>query len=281
MLQIIIIILGLIFSCSGHDFPANLQFGAVTAAFSVEGGWNADGKGVSFWDYIVHNQSDFMISDLSKEELIEQAEVAADSYHNWREDVRVAKELGLDFYKFSVAPSRIIPRGPYNPINQAGIDYYNKLIDGLLAEGISPIVSMYHYDGTQADTSFYGGFSNPITVEAMIRYADVLFSEFGDRVNKWDTFNDPYKMCKEIFGEFIGNEFEYFPRGQYEYFCGRHVILAHASIYRLYQEKYRPKQNGLLSIALSVDWYEPENEEDTEAALRALDFTVRTDNDVI
>ncbi|CAH1124550.1 unnamed protein product [Ceutorhynchus assimilis] len=274
MLQLAIIGLSLISSCFGHyELPADLKLGAVTAAFPIEGGWNEGGKGESSWDFIVHNYTDFLVSDLPPEELIAQAKVAADSYHNWREDIRVAKELGLDYYKFSIATTRIIPRGPYNPVNQEGIDYYNNLIDGLLAVGITPVVTMYYYDGSQAASFFYGGFSNPLCVDAMVRYADVLFAAFGDRVKIWDTFQDGYKECKEIYGEFIGNEYEYFPRGEYEYLCGRYLILSHASIYRLYQDKYKAEQNGLVSMTFGLDWYEPADEGAQEAALRAMDFT--------
>ncbi|XP_052743366.1 myrosinase 1 isoform X2 [Bicyclus anynana] len=120
-------------------FPPYFKFGAGTAAYQVEGGWNADGKGESMWDTHLHEYPGDIKGNAT-------GDVAADSYHLWREDVKIAAKLGLQYYKFSINWPRVLPTGFTNKINPAGVKYYSDLIDALLAEGIEPIVTLYHWE---------------------------------------------------------------------------------------------------------------------------------------
>ncbi|KAJ8924093.1 hypothetical protein NQ315_006875 [Exocentrus adspersus] len=243
-------------------FPASFLFGTATAAYQIEGAWNESGKSVSRWDHITHTSS--IVVDGSN------GDVACDSYHKYKEDIEMLKQLGVDFYRFSIAWTRIIPSGFANDINQAGVDYYNNLIDGLLEAGIEPWVTMYHWDIPQV-LNYIGDFSNPYTIDYVVDYADVLFSLFGDRVKTWITFNEPLSFCAHFplssaaFGVHL-------PAGISEYLCSHNIVIAHAKIYRLYQLKYKWEQNGRISIALNTEYAEPATDSpaDIEASNRKL-----------
>ena len=118
-------------------FSDGFLWGAATAAYQVEGAWNEDGKGVSIWDTFSHTQG--KIADGST------GDVACDHYHRWREDIALMKELGLKAYRFSIAWTRILPQGA-GVVNLKGLDFYDRLVDGLLEAGIMPFVTLYHWD---------------------------------------------------------------------------------------------------------------------------------------
>ena len=167
-------------------FDPNFLWGASSSAFQIEGGWNEDGKGESVADYnsFVHagpGQAD--------------TKVASDFYHHYREDISLMKELGLKVYRFSVAWSRIIPDGD-GKVNQKGIDFYNKVIDCLIENGIKPFVTLYHFDLPLALVEKYNGWENRACISAFRRYAQICFKEFGDRVKNWQVFNEQNLMVR-------------------------------------------------------------------------------------
>lgn len=143
-------------------------------------------------------------------------------------------------------------------MNSKGIDYYNRLIDVLLENDIEPMVTMHHFDLPQYIQDL-GGFTNPLLVDYFIHYADVLYKNFGDRVKKWITFNEPYNFCYE--GYSSGN---FPPRvkssGVGEYLCGHHVLQAHASAYHVYKQKYFDDQQGQIGISLNSWFIYPKDE---------------------
>jgi len=165
-----------------RKFPKDFVWGAATASYQIEGAWDEDGKGESIWDRFSHTPGKVDNGDTG--------DVACDHYHRWREDVALMKDLGLNAYRFSIAWSRIFPEGR-GAINQAGIDFYSELVDTLLAEGIEPFATLYHWDLPQV-LEDKGGWPDRMVVDAFVEYADVVTRALGDRVKNWTTFNEPW-----------------------------------------------------------------------------------------
>jgi beta-glucosidase len=163
-------------------FPQNFLWGSATSSYQIEGAWNEDGKGESIWDRFSHTPG--RISDAST------GDVACDHYHRLEQDMDLMAELGLQAYRFSIAWPRIQPTGR-GPANQAGLDFYDRLVDGLLARGIVPFVTLYHWDLPQA-LQDEGGWPVRSTAEAFVDYADVVSARLGDRVTHWITHNEPW-----------------------------------------------------------------------------------------
>ncbi|KAL4702048.1 hypothetical protein ACJJTC_012496 [Scirpophaga incertulas] len=246
-------------------FPDGFQFGASTAAYQVEGGWSEDGKGLSIWDVATHMQPS-PIKDGSS------GDIAANSYHLYKRDVEIAKELGLDFYRFSVSWTRILPNGLTNKINKLGIAYYNGLIDELLRNNIKPFLTIYHWD-LPYELQKLGGWVNPLVTEWFVDYAKVLFDNFGDRVQLWVTINEPKQICYEGYGDVSKAPFIN-ATGIGEYICAKNVLLAHAKVYHLYNDHYRQLQNGSIGISISCTWFDPASDtfDDQQGARDARRF---------
>lgn len=166
-------------------FPEGFLWGASSSAFQVEGGWKEGGKGPSVADVNASRRA------------TQQADttVASDFYHRWREDIELMAALGLKAYRFSVAWSRVIPDGD-GAVNQAGLDFYDRVIDCLLAHGIQPLVTLYHFDLPYALVEKYGGWADRRCALAFERYARVCFKHFGDRVTMWQTINEQNLMVR-------------------------------------------------------------------------------------
>lgn len=162
-------------------FPKDFLWGAATAAYQIEGAWQADGKGESIWDRFAHTPGKIRNGDTG--------DVACDHYHRWAHDIRIMQALGLRAYRFSTAWTRILPNGR-GRANQAGLDFYSRLVDGLLAADIIPAVTLYHWDLPQA-LQDEGGWANRATAHAFVEYADTLSRCLGDRVKFWITHNEP------------------------------------------------------------------------------------------
>ncbi|XP_047111600.1 myrosinase 1-like [Schistocerca piceifrons] len=228
----------------------------------------ADRKGESIWDRMLHEHPEYGTNG-------DNGDVACDSYHKYQEDVQMLKAINVtDVYRFSIAWTRILPTGDLDVINLPGIDYYNNLINELLANGIQPLVTMYHWDLPQA-LQYIGGWPNPILDDYFVEYARVLFENFGDRVKMWTTFNEP-----EVFTTgYASAEFQAPSQstpGIGDYLAAHTVIRAHGLVYRLYQEQFRAKQNGTVGITLNITGRRPasNSSEDLEAVERKYQFDV-------
>ncbi len=165
----------------GKGFPEDFLWGASTAAYQIEGAYDEDGKGPGIWDafsqkpgYIAHG---------------ENGNVSCDHYHRWKEDIELMKKIGLKSYRFSVSWPRVLPDGT-GKVNQAGLDFYKKLVDELIENGIEPLLTLYHWNLPMA---LYerGGWKNPESVMWFAEYAELITQTFAGKVKYWITFNEP------------------------------------------------------------------------------------------
>ena len=170
------------------QFPPGFVWGAATAAYQVEGAVTEDGRGPSIWDTFSHTPG--AIADGTT------GDIAADHYHLYAEDVGLMAEIGLRAYRFSVAWSRIVPTGS-GEVNHKGIDFYSRLVDALLEQGITPVATLYHWDLPQS-LQDAGGWANRDTAKRFAEYAAVVGRALGDRVATFSTLNEPW--CSAFLG---------------------------------------------------------------------------------
>lgn len=195
----------------------------------------------------------------------ENGDVANDSYNQYERDVEMMRELGLDMYRFSLSWSRLLPTSFPDKINQAGVDYYNNLINEMLKYNIKPMVTLYHWDLPQKLQEM-GGWANPHMVDWFSDYARVAFELFGDRVKHWITMNEPREVCYQGYG--IDTKAPQLNISGYaEYLCAKNLLVSHARAYHIYDQEYRPTQQGTIGITLSAHWYAPETESEADAVL--------------
>ncbi len=164
-------------------FPADFVWGVATASYQIEGAANEDGRKPSIWDTFSHTPGKVKNGDTG--------DVACDHYHRWQDDIEIIKQLNVDAYRLSIAWPRILPDGR-GAVNQPGLDFYSRLIDGLLDAGITPYVTLYHWDLPQALQDEGGGWLRREIYNDFVNYADGVVRALGDRVKHWTTFNEPY-----------------------------------------------------------------------------------------
>ena len=162
-------------------FPENFLWGAASAAYQIEGAWDLDGKGASIWDVYAHIPGNTFEGT--------NGDVAIDHYNRYKEDVALMKKMGLKAYRFSVAWSRILPEGE-GKVNQEGLQFYINLVDELLANGIEPILTIYHWDLPYALQEKYNGWEGRETAIAFEQYCRILFEHLGKKVTYWVTMNE-------------------------------------------------------------------------------------------
>ncbi|KAJ8978812.1 hypothetical protein NQ317_018902 [Molorchus minor] len=251
-----------------RTWPDNVKFGVATAAYQIEGGWDADGKGEQVWDTWIHNNPG-KVADHSN------GDVASDSYHKYTDDVAAMKEVGVDYHRLSIAWSRILPNGTIDNINQAGIDYYIKVFEELKANGIGAMVTLYHWD-IPTDLENQGGWLNPDVVDWFADYARLCYEQFGDYV---DSLGDHQRTEADL------------PRRvriwRFCSGCGvqrswgvpvrQACSLAHAKAWHIFDEEFRSKSEARNTIVIDSDWYEPttDSDEDEAAAEIWRQFIVR------
>ena len=163
------------------SFPNDFLWGAASAAYQIEGAWNEDGKGPSVWDSFSKIEGKTFKGT--------NGDVAVDHYHHYKEDVKLMAEMGLKAYRFSIAWSRVIPKGE-GEINEQGLMFYENLIDELIKYGIEPIVTLYHWDLPLYLQETYGGWESRKVITAFKEYCRVLFERLGNKVTYWVTMNE-------------------------------------------------------------------------------------------
>ncbi len=165
---------------AARSFPKNFCWGAASASAQVEGAAEEDGKGLSIWDVFARRPGAIKNGDTPA--------VACDHYHRWREDIELMAQLGVKHYRLSLAWPRIMPDG-VGTLNRRGLDFYSRFFDALLAKGITPWVTMFHWDLPQA-LEDKGGWPTRQVVDAFADYADTVVKAYGDRVKNWITLNE-------------------------------------------------------------------------------------------
>ena len=175
------------------DFAADFRWGCSTSSYQIEGGTDQDGRGESIWDRFCALPG--RIRDGSS------GAVACDHYHRWPADLDLARSLGTNAYRFSVAWPRIFAEGRGKSPNQKGLDFYSRLVDGMLERGLEPWATLYHWDLPQA-LQDDGGWANRDTVNAFVEYSDIVSRHLGDRIKHWITHNEPW--CTAFHGNFEG-----------------------------------------------------------------------------
>ena len=200
---------------SGLEFPPDFLFGSATASYQIEGAAREDGRGPSIWDTFSHTPGLVWNGDTG--------DVADDHYHRLEEDLDLMKSLGLEAYRFSVAWPRIQPTGR-GEANQKGLDFYNRLVDGLLARGIVPVATLYHWDLPQA-LEDEGGWTNRETAYAFADYARIMGESLGDRIDTWTTLNEPW--CSAYLGYGSGAHAPGITDGAAALTAVHHLNLAH------------------------------------------------------
>lgn len=173
-------------------FPPGFVFGAATASYQIEGAATEDGRGPSIWDTYSRTPGLVVNGDTG--------DVACDHYHRYPEDVALLRDLGVDSYRFSIAWPRIVPDGS-GAVNPKGLDFYSRLVDELLAAGIEPAATLYHWDLPQA-LEDRGGWRVRETAERFAEYTAVVAEHLSDRVPRWITLNEPW--CSSFLGYSIG-----------------------------------------------------------------------------
>jgi len=164
-----------------RSFPRDFLWGSATSAYQIEGAWNDDGKGESIWDRFVHTRGKIRNGDTG--------DVALDHYHRYKEDIRHLKALGARAYRFSISWPRIFPQGT-GPANGKGLAFYDRLTDELLANGIQPFATLYHWDLPQALQDNFGGWQSADTAKAFADYAGYVSAKLSDRVRYFFTINE-------------------------------------------------------------------------------------------
>ena len=163
-------------------FPPGFVWGAATAAYQIEGATEADGRSDSIWDRFCATPGKVRNGD--------SGAIACDFYRRFPQDIALMRELGLDSFRFSIAWPRVLPDGTGH-VNEAGLDFYDRLVDELLGNGIAPCVTLYHWDLPQA-LEDAGGWPARATAEAFVGYTEAVASRLGDRVTHWVTHNEPW-----------------------------------------------------------------------------------------
>jgi beta-glucosidase len=228
------------FSLNRTDFPSSFAFGVAMAAHQIEGG-QTDGRGSSIWDTFAATPGNVKNGD--------NGIIACDHYNRWPEDLDLIRDAGFDAYRFSLSWPRVRPAGR-GPVNQAGLDFYDRLVDGMLERGIQPHATLYHWDLPSA-LQDHGGWMNRDTTAAFAEYADVVSCHLGDRLTSIATINEPW--CVAFLSHFLGYHAPGYSDVRAASRAMHHILLAHGRGI----EAMRANGHKNLGIVVNMEKCEP------------------------
>lgn len=237
-------------------FPAGFRWGSATSSFQIEGAAFEDGRSMSIWDTFCRTPGKVANGD--------NGDVACDHYHRYPQDVDLMAEMGLQMYRFSIAWPRILPNG-IGEVNAAGLDFYDRLVDTLLAKNMDLYATLYHWDLPQA-LQDAGGWPNRMIVDAFVNYADVVTRRLGDRVQNWATHNEPW--CISFLSHELGIHAPGATDLRQALAAAHHVLLSHGLAMPVIRAN--GNANTKAGIVLNQTWADPINDtpEDRAAAWR-------------
>lgn len=238
-----------------RPFPKDFLFGAATAAYQIEGAAFEDGRTASIWDAFSRVPGAVIGAD--------NGDVACDHYHRYPQDVALMKELGLQTYRFSTSWSRVRPDG--GAVNAKGVDFYERLVDELLANDILPWLTLYHWDMPQA-LQDSGGWTNRDTVSRFLEYAGTMHDALGDRVKVWTTLNEPW--CSSFLSYTGGEHAPGHTSIAEGLLAAHHLLLAHGETVRELRSRDASLNLGITLNHTVADPADPHNPADVDAARR-------------
>ncbi|MBN6191060.1 beta-glucosidase [Aneurinibacillus sp. BA2021] len=236
-------------------FPSDFLFGAATAAYQIEGAAFEDGRTASIWDAFAREPGAVVGGD--------NGDVACDHYHRYPQDVALMKDLGLQTYRFSTSWSRVRPDG--GAVNRAGVDFYSRLVDELLAADILPWLTLYHWDLPQA-LQEGGGWTNRDVVDRFLEYAGTVHDALGDRVNVWTTLNEPW--CSSFLSYTGGEHAPGHTSIAEGLLASHHLLLAHGATVKELRGRDSSLNLGITLNHTVADPADPQNPADVDAARR-------------
>ncbi|KAF9482714.1 glycoside hydrolase family 1 protein [Pholiota conissans] len=264
--------------------PSDFLYGFATAAYQIEGSPTAGGRAPSIWDTFSHPDPQ---SGIKRTADGLSGDVATDSFNRWKDDIELLKSYGANAYRFSLSWSRIIDFSGQKtddglePVNAEGVQHYRMIIEELVRVGITPYVTLYHWDLPQALHDRYGGWLDRRIVKDYVHYAKTCFNAFGDLVKHWITVNEPWVISVLGYGQGVfapgrSSNREKSAEGNTStepFIVGHHIILAHAYAVQCFRETFAPIHGGTIGITLDTGSYLPYNDEpkNIQAAQRAFD----------
>jgi len=240
-----------------RPFPDGFLWGTATAAYQIEGAHDADGRAPSIWDTFAHTPGKVRDGDTG--------DVACDHYHRFRDDVALMAELGLDAYRFSISWPRVLPSG-IGTANARGLAFYDQLVDALLARGITPFVTLYHWDLPQA-LQDRGGWGTREIAGWFGEYAALMGRTLGDRVKHWITFNEPFAFI--VLGHAFGIHAPGLTDPPLAFQASHHMNLAHGDAVRALRATVPGAVVGITQV--SMPCYPASDSEADHAAARRYD----------
>ena len=242
------------------SFPDGFLWGVATAAYQIEGAVHEDGRGESIWDRFSHTPGRTANGDTG--------DVACDHYHRWPADLDLLRDLGVGAYRFGIGWPRVLPTGR-GPVNQPGLDFYDRLVDGLVERGIAPVVTLNHWDLPQ-QLQDEGGWANRATVDAFVEYADAVIGRLDDRVAMWITHNEPWMVA--MIGHFRGVHAPGLTDLGAAVRAAHHLLLSHGRVVEAHRERGSATSIGI-TLNLFATYPVTEDPADLEAARGSTAYT--------